>query len=681
MAGTGTTAPDRQLRNEWGNQSNLGALAAEIGDRAYADGLTMPWIEGFWGFTSIGWVFFGGPGGGVTSIAQGDGITCTPNPIIAAGIVSARYGNTATDVNTGNHTHSGAANMGVILPPTSMTDPGVLNPANTLVDDHLRDALIHNIPANQEVYTSERPDAFHFWNNLIDTHGYEVETGYESQRCMAYSATYHNIYYLFADDNILNAEPETQLCLRIENHNATIGSKGARERVVWDVIIQLYDYLGAPIAQGMPKDMCITIDQQDVLHIIFTADDNINPGVKGVYDAYIPISSSAVLQAPQMASGSAPPAPMTQLVQAELVNTDHTANCVHPSAAYTNLYTLPLGTVSVVWSQSVGAVPTVYVNNYDPTVAAGTRYAGLIPGGQLALSNPGINADWPTIEAGAHNMYCMWLEDDGAGGAELKFGTSPDIPLGYLTWNVLAAGLSVADFVAGCPANVVDPFSMVVATMTTYNLDIISLVVRNNGGQGEKVFIVLYGNFLTTGLGAAYNCSLYDTYRTVSPRTASGAPFGQRCFYQLGISHIQWATGQDAPVVMMLHTEKSGYYYSAGVQNTYATYLTLFVPDLTAGIIPATIPISPSAVIGDSGLAALISQISPKVHYAYYSYNRDWQNQLTRPYRYYPFMVHGKMVLGTFSAKVGGGWIIEVISSLWMKDTPEYPYKNDVHTY
>ena len=141
------------------------------------------------------------------------------------------------------------------------------------------------------------------------------------------------------------------------------------------------------------------------------------------------------------------------------------------------------------------------------------------------------------------------------------------------------------------------------------------------------------------------------------------------------------ASGEAAPVVMMLHTERDGYYYDAGESDTYATYLTLFVPDLVLGIIPATIPISPSAVVGDNGSGSLIAQISPKVHYAYNNYNRQWQNQTSRPYRYYPMMVHGKMVLGTFSAVAGGGWRIEVVSSLWMKDTPEYPFKNNVNIY
>jgi hypothetical protein len=679
MAGNGTTAPDRQLRNEWGIQSNLAALAAQVGDRAYADGLTMPWIEGFWGLTSLGWVFLGGAGGGITSVAQGDGITCTPNPIIAAGIVAVRYGNTATDVNTGNHTHSGAAGMGNILPPTSVTDPGTLNPANVLLNDHLNDPLIHSVAALQPYSPPERPDAFHFWNNLIDTHGYEVETGYETQRCMAYSATYANTYYVFMDDNILNAETETQICLRIENHNTTLGSKGARERVVWDVILQMYDYLGDPITQGMAKDMCLVIDQQDVLHIYFTADNYRSRGFKGVFDCYIPISGFATLQAPQMASGSAPPAPMNIIAQAELVNTVDGGDCTHMSAAYTSRYTLPLGTVTVVWRQDVGQSSLIWANNYDPTGVAGLRYTTLIPGGQIGLSESGVDADWPSVEFGAMNAYCMWVEDNGAGVYGWKFATSPNLAGGFLTWNVLASGLMVSDYIVGCPSDIEDPFSFVVSTYNG-NLDIISAVCRNNGGQGEKVFVVIYGDFLTTGLGAAYNCSLYDTYRTNSPTVPTGV-LGARTFFQLGITHILFGPGEDAPVVQMLHTERDGYFYSGGNVSTYSTYLTLFVPDLVAGIIPATIPISPSAVVGDSGLSALIVQISPKVHYAYYCYNRQWQNETSQPYRYYPMMVHGKLVLGTFTAKVGGGWSVEVISSLWMKDTPEYPFKNDVHIY
>jgi len=662
-----TEVPDQQLRDEWGNRASPTGLE-NISDRAYFNGTVPPYVEGYYILTSIGWVLLGGIAAGVTSIAQGNGITCTPNPIIALGIVSARYGDTATDVPLGSHTHTGlGGGAGLILPPTSMTDPGTLNAANTLIDDHVRDPTIHNIAALQEYMTPERPDAFHFIKNIAYPHDRRTETGFGSQRNYVYSQTYSNKYYLYTDADALISGPLVQL--RIEHHDALIGTKTPLSRCVWDVMVNISDYLTNPIAQINPADMCLVIDDQDQLHLIFIADDNTHPATKGVYDAYIPIANHAALQVPPYADGVPPPPLITINVQAELVNTYHLSDCSHPSAAFSPNYGSIQGSVCIVWKQTDAAGTQLQTNSYDPAGVAGLRYTTLIPGGQIGISNPGLTVNFATIEFGVNNAYLLY--DEGGGS---KFATSPNTVLGVLTWNTMAAGISLDASITGVPSTMTDPVTMCIANYTTNNRDICFAVMRNGDGvQGEKILVIIFGNFLTSGIGAAYNCSIYDTYTAYSPHETNG-----RSFFQLGISHISWSNTGYAPVLFLLHYDKDGTDFGVNNLNTFSVLMTLMIPDLVAGIIPSTIPISPRAATYYDGVVNH-AELSPKVHFAFYQYNRPWHHSTLRVYRYYPWMIFAKIEVGYEQTSQGGN--LYPVLSLWSKDSPEYPYKDNVATY
>jgi len=502
---------------------------------------------------------------------------------------------------------------------------------------------------------TERPDKFHFFKTGGRApEGDAPQTGYPSQRCMARSDTYNNTYYLFRNVDLL----DNQFIIRVEHLSTTPGVNTALDRCVWDVEITIPDANnhgetpGTWTVDSLPNfDFCMVIDDLDNLHII-TIGEELATARQMTIDAIVDIGSNAELQVPSYATAAAPPEPMAISVTAETVTSDQTAGttCSECSAAFTaNSVANPVGsTVIVAWIQSTAplAFDNLYSNAYDPAAAIG----GMYPGVNVQVDGSGEESvNWPTVEVGSNYVYIMYII-----GSSPKFAQSA---FDYTAWSIMAPGVGVSDVVANCPTTT-NPMSMCVATFggTT---DVIYFVIEDNAvGQGEKFLVVLLEDFLTTGTGASYNISIYDTFNANEPEK----------YFQLGINKIAWDSEDCAPTLFMLHG-KNGLGETRGV-GPIEIHMTIISPDLVSGFIASDLPISPSGGSRISGVN-LDAICMPKVHFAYEEYNRVWDGDASVDYTYYPLMVYA--TLSIYSWDTDSSQFTNVVS-LWIKDIPEYPY-------
>ncbi len=628
-------------------------------------------------YTGLIWIPFGGGAAGVNvedddvavltpalTINFGPGIDAvdaggaqadvTPEWALVAAITQVAVANAAgvdTTVARGGHAHQGVHSIREVGQAMLYGDVLLSEGANITLAQ-VGQTITISATGSLAAAPTERPDKFHFFKTGgTALEGSDPLTGFPSQRAMARSSTYNNTYYLFKNNDML----PNQVMLRIEHLSTVPGVNTVLDRCVWDVEITIpfafdRDPPGSiTIDRIANDDYCLVMDDNDILHVIVIGDEDATSRSL-VLDALLDIPANTELQVPTYATVAAPPEPMAITQWAEIVTSTVTpgTDCSHVSAAFTaNGIANPVGsTIIVGWDQNTAplAFNGVYTNAYDPVGAVGLRYPGL----QVLVAGSEFGAFFPTIEVGDNNVYMMYID---IGKPVFALST-----FDYTAWSTMAPGVGVSDVVVNCPETV-NPMSMCIATFDG-TVDVIYFVIEDTDGQDEKYLVVLLEDFLTTGTGASYNISVYDTFNTNEPIK----------YFQIGLNKIAWTSEDCAPTVFMLHG-KNGLLETRDV-GPVEIHLTIISPDLTEGFIAADLPVSPS---GGSRISAvtLDTMCRPKVHYAYEEYNRVWDGDAGVDYRYYPIMVY--CTLSIYSWDTDSSQFTNV-ASLWIKDIPEYPY-------
>lgn len=576
-----------------------------------------------------------------------------------AAVGAANVAGAGTEVPRSDHAHQGVHSIAEQGAAQLFGDVTVSEGANVTLTQFGNDIQIAAAGGGVSGSGVEKPDDFHYFKFAgSQLSGYRPVTGMASQRCIARSETYGNTYYLFTDE--YRVAVPMQFLLRIEHLTTTPGSKTALDRCVWDVEIEITgDYVGTAFSALHYGDCCLVIDDTDTLHIIFAGDIQ-GEGFSGIFDAYLSIAANSELQEPIYAGPAAPPAPMNITTAAERVSIDALGvyDCTHPAAAFTPMSQIGIvgSSVWVTWRQTADLAGEIHINGYDPSAVLGSRYA-VLPA--VRISPPGLACDYPSIEMGLNGAYVVYTDIIGSG---VYFATSPLFDI--LTW--LVSGVPLSAVIAGAP-DTDDPMSMCVANCGSH--DYIYILIRNTSGQGEKYMVVIADDYLTTGVGASYQVSVYDSS---NPLDAFEDSLKNRDFFQLGISKISWAAGENAPVLFVMHyMNMVGLVYNEETCMAYDVFMTIIVPDETDGFIASCIPIRPAAAsLAGQDPDDAIPTMEPKVHFAFYEYNRVWDGDVGVEYIYYPLMVFGKNELAV--AYSVGVILLQIV--LYMKDVPEYPY-------
>jgi hypothetical protein len=328
----------------------------------------------------------------------------------------------------------------------------------------------------------------------------------------------------------------------------------------------------------------------------------------------------------------------------------------------------------VTWIQQVGAqefhLEAVWSNFYDPSVAAGSNYNPAITGyteliaSILMIGEVLMEAETQTVECCDEYCHCSYAcQPSGLTYYSRMSRTGISSVPGYWDNTPFQAIQQYGDMInfnsGGSPSMVV--FDGDVDESLTTHQKFIGITMKDSNDSLLKFF--LFTTDFVNGIPTHYSESHVvevDNYLQGANNT--------RDEYQLGISKIDYTTGQEKPIfyiynVRQITLQIEGLEYS----NFELIYLQMHDEAALFGVDDDW-----NSVFLWTTTASYV-RFGPMVHYSHNWYNREWKEEATSGQlgkAYYPLNTYRKSLINAANPE---GMIIQAMPfQFLMKDIPKY---------
>lgn len=455
----------------------------------------------------------------------------------------------------------------------------------------------------------ERSDEYHHMHLLMENN--MICNGFPSQRRIV-TDSYGRKITLWADSTGV-----LYLTVEINPDNVTVKQ---RDVTIYKLAFVSYDTEPTPIAAS--TDACMTIQPDNTIHIFFTSLSGENP--VDLYDAYFP--TLLIPYEPDAPSTGQ----QTLTLPAEKVNqlSDVENPCSHPSAAASEKRVNGGYTVVVAYTQ-VDTTSRIMVQDYDPAAVPGSRYT-TVPA--VLLSDSKVNADFATVECSYADVDATtWMNHVSYVMATLagpwRLFYSREILAGW-------AGVLLPVDSGFYHINANDSNDDLSAPTMVINIDptagpVVSVVIQDMTNDSSLLFAFHFTPDIVSGVPVIFLDEALDVFDDTRPANGYVMVLGEDHVYirayQLGISNIS----DNEPIRYLYKYMGKSDRTGVTIIDFVLMYRQGYVQNLSAYFEPwVNVPLRNN--VGET-------QFVPKVHFAFFAYNREWRSAMEEPY--YPYNV------------------------------------------